>query len=120
MAEGMIRADGIVDIVDINTQLAKFGKTTDTPGHIEVEIVSIRARLEGCTLDGNSRPWVDLRTTVTGFKMMMEAFALAIKSKNDSIEVPTNNISIREIKARRRFLRGLPENPTEDQEHKAP
>ena len=120
MAEGIVREDGIVDIVNIDVSTAKFGITTDTPGHVEQPVITIRVKLEGCTLNGDPRPWVDLRTTVTCWKMMNEAFALAIQTRDGAIDAPHKILSIKEIKARRRFLKGLPPKPTEDQIHEAP
>lgn len=113
MVEGIIRPDCIVDIVDIDVNMAKFGITTDTPGHVEQPMVWVRVRLEGYTVNGDSRPWVDLRTTMEGWKKINEALQLAVKSKAGSK-------TIKEIKERRRFLRSSPPKPEEEQIHEPP
>ena len=113
MAEGIVREDCIVDIVDIDVSMAKFGTTIDTPGHIEQPIATVRVRLEGYTVNGDSRPWVDLRSTIEGWKKINEALQLAVKSKEGAK-------TIKEIKERRRYLKGLPPKPGEKQIHESP
>lgn len=86
MAQGIIREDYIVDIVDIDVNMAKTGTTTDTPHHIEQPVISIRVRLEGYSINGDLRPWVDLRTTPKCWNMIAKALKLAALASKPAIE----------------------------------